>query len=569
MTTITDAGGLVVSSSDAEFGGSGAIGDSIGATVTDTTGATVRQPPSTTTVDRASAPPKADAALRSSAGETFVGLAALLNKIQKELSTGPDAVQDFPDEYEITFTPETLKNATLAKSGTTAYNATAMEDNNKASALDPNKNSTNMKSRSWTIASGSQIIQVINDIMKNSSYIADQQIKNTDEVTQETKNNSTASQQNVTWFKVNTIATPTNNFDKKRNDFAYKITYNISKYEINTMLSPYFPGAKYRGAHKAYKYWFTGENTAVIDFSVDYNSTYQSYTVIGRDGDKSGLRAQQEDYTKRIYGDQFFQPTVSPQSTSGSSAQGAKGKSNEGPASAEDYLFDPSALSVVKLKIVGDPAYLQQGCEITSNRPPDYAPFSPDGTINFNTAQIVFTMAWNSPSDYNLATGLMDINQVGKNPDGTPKNLPEYAQAYEAIDITSTFSRGRFEQELSGRLIGSLKQLQSPKSNETSGRELINLSSGSRNTSNPITAFRNLINSPEQTDPPQAATNGDNGTAQITNVLPSALPQPPTSDGEIVDETGLSSNIRRNTETGELFDATGLRTNPQLMNREF
>jgi hypothetical protein len=563
MTIITDAGGLVVSSSAAELGGLDAVNDA--------TGVTVRQPPSTsvTAPDKTSAPPKADAAVRVSAGETFAGLAALLNKTQQELSTGSNAEQDFPDEYEIVFTPESLKNATLAKSGITAYNAVAMENNTTAKSLDPDTNSTNMKSRTWTIAAGTQIIQVINDVFKNSSYIVDQQIKTTDEVTQETKNNDTLTQQNVSWFKVNTIATPTDKFDKKRNDFAYKITYNISKFDINAMLSPYFPGAKYRGAHKAYRYWFTGENTAVLDFSIDYNSTYSTYTVVGKkENGVSGLRAQQEDYTKRIYGDQFFQPTVSPQATSGSNAQGAKGKANEGPASAEDYLFDPSALAQIKVKIVGDPAYLQQGCEITSNRPPDYAPFLPDGTINFNTAEIVFTMAWNNPADYNLETGLIDINQTGKNPDGTPKNLPQFAQAYQAIDITSTFSRGKFEQEINARLIGSLKQLTTPNGATASGREAVTAQDGARISNNSVDRIRTAV-STEQTDPPQAMTNGDVGSAEIFNVLPTALPRPPTSDGEIVDETGLRSNIRRNTETGELFDATELRINPQLMNREY
>jgi hypothetical protein len=563
MTIITDAGGLVVSSSAAELGGDDAVSDA--------TGATVRQPPSTAVAapDKTSAPPKADAAVRASAGETFAGLAALLNKTQQELSTGTNAEQDFPDEYEIVFTPESLKNATLAKSGTTAYNAVAMEDKTKAKSLDPDTNSTNMKSRTCTIAAGTQIIQVINDVFKNSSYIVDQQIKTTDEVTQETKSNDTLTQQNVSWFKINTVATPTDKFDKKRNDFAYKITYNISKFDINAMLSPYFPGAKYRGAQKAYQYWFTGENTAVLDFSIDYNSTYSTYTVVGKkENGVSGLRAQQEDYTKRIYGDQFFQPTVSPQSTSGSNAQGAKGKANEGPASAEDYLFDPGALATIKVKIVGDPAYLQQGCEITSSRPPTYAPFLPDGTINFNTAEIVFTMAWNNPADYNLETGLIDINQVGKNPDGTPKNLPQYAQAYKATEITSTFSRGKFEQELTGILLGSLKQLTAPNGVTASGRESVTAQNGARISNNSVDRIR-AGGSTEQTEPPQAATNGDVGSAEIRNVVPTALPQPPTSDGEIFDETGLRSNIRRNTETGELFDATGLRTNPQLMNREY
>ena len=563
MTIITDAGGLVVSSSAAEFGGLDAVSDA--------TGATVRQPPSTTIESSAatSAPPKADAATRAAAGTTFAGLTTLLNKTQQD--NVRNGVQDVADEYEIKFVPESLKNATLAKLGTTAYNNVVMEDNNTAAALNPEKNSTNMKSRSWSVTAGSQIIQVINDVFKNSSFITDQMVKSIDEVTQETTITGSLAKKNVTWFQIVPVVVPTNNFDKQRNDFACKITYYVTTYEINRMLSTYFPGAKYRGAQKSYNYWYTGENTAILDYTVEYNNTYSIYAVVGQTADgRSGLRQAQETATKNLYGDLPFQPIVSPQAASGSNAQGAKGKTNEGPASAEDFLLDPSALQYIKLTIVGDPAYLIQGTSITGDQPPDAAPFLPDGTINSNRQEIVFTVAWNAPSDYNLETGLMDINQVGKNPDGTPKNLPQVALAYKSVDIVSTFSKGRFQQELKGTLVGSLKQLTESvgTASNTSEREAGATQDGARISNNSVDRTR-LFGTTERTEPPQAMTNGDVGSAEIRNVVPTALPQPPTSDGEIFDETGLRSNIRRNTETGELFDATGLRTNPQLMNREY
>lgn len=567
MAQILDSGGLVTNTSDAP-------------TSYDPSGETVRQAENLS-VERTGPPPKADAAVRASSLETFQGLVTLLNKQQQDFVNKKQ--QEFADEYEIIFVPESLKNATVAKPGTTAYNNTAVVDPNKPSSRDPDRNSTNMKSRTHTVTGGESIIQIINKIVKNSSYITDQMIKNIDEVTQEPlKNDKTFGNKNVSWFEISPVATPTTKFDKLRNDFAYKITYYVTKYEINRMVSGYFPSATYRGAHKAYNYWYTGENTSVLDLAIDYNATYQTYNVVASTpNDKSSLRSQQEQYTKSIYGDLPFQPTVSPQAASTSDAQGAKGKTNEGPASAEDFLFDPNALVEVKMTIVGDPAWLFKGTGIDSNRPPGAQSFFPDGTINFHGQELVFVLAFNSPSDYNLETGLMEVNRTEKNPDGTPKNLPQVAVAYRGKTITSTFSKGKFEQELEGTIIGSLKQLQTPSGANSSGREITNPVNDVRQSPEDTRISTLVTEPPEQTDPPQAITNADVGSGEIPNVLPSALVEPPTSTGLIepvalpAPPTYTQANLRvygDNATTQQQTDvnrARGENTDPQLLNREF
>lgn len=564
MSTIFDAGGLPVNTVSAEFGSpQGAY---------DTAGDSVRQPSAVPAVDRTTAPPKADAAIRNSAQESFIGLATLLNNFQEECVN--KGQQDYADEYEIKFTPETLRNSTMAKSGSTVFKSTALQSNSQAKSLDPATNSTNMKSRTWSVSSGVSVIQVINEIFKNSSYVQEQQILDINELTQKVvPSEKTAAKKNLSWFQIVPVAVPTSKFDKKRNTFAYKITYYISEYAINTMDSTYFPQANYRGAHKSYNYWYTGENTAILDLVIDYNNLFTTYSVVpGTEGARSSLRAAQEARTKEIYGDLPFQPTVSPQATSGSNAQGAEGKGNEAPATAEDFLFDPSSLQTLKMTIIGDPAYLIQGTGVVSSNPPDGGFFLADGTINVTGGQVVMTLSWNAPADYNLETGLMDIKQTQKNPDGTPKNLPQVALAYSVNAVTSTFSRGKFEQVLEATLLGSLKQLQTPSGRNSSGREVTNTQEGAReSTSERISTL--ITEPPEQTDPPQAATSGDVGSADIPNVLPSALPEPPSSDGLIFDETGRLSSIRRNTETGELFESLPINTDSarvsQLMNKEF
>jgi hypothetical protein len=67
---------------------------------------------------------------------------------------------------------------------------------------------------------------------------------------------------------------------------------------------------------------------------------------------------------------------------------------------------------------------------------------------------------WNAPADYNLTTGLVDINAASTN--GLNNNLsktqPQSSVAYTAQTIKSTFSHGRFEQELHGTVLTNLNK---------------------------------------------------------------------------------------------------------------
>jgi hypothetical protein len=61
-----------------------------------------------------------------------------------------------------------------------------------------------------------------------------------------------------------------------------------------------------------------------------------------------------------------------------------------------------------KLKIIGDPAWIQQGSLAGGVTSADLSPqpFLPDGTINFDNSQVLFEIAWQRPEDYDLSTGL-------------------------------------------------------------------------------------------------------------------------------------------------------------------
>jgi hypothetical protein len=164
----------------------------------------------------------------------------------------------------------------------------------------------------------------------------------------------------------------------------------------------------------------------------------------------------------------------------------------------------------VRLRIVGDPAWLQQG-EVglgVTARTFTFKPFNTDGAINYDSQAVMFNVAFNTPTDYDLSTGIMDANAPIR---GRPR---QELYTFTAIQCKSIFSKGKFEQELEGRLLIE-KNL---KASASGGRAAASQQSTSSRDSGRITdAFRGA---------------------------------------EIRDETGAVSNIRIN-EYGDRYDATG------------
>jgi hypothetical protein len=145
--------------------------------------------------------------------------------------------------------------------------------------------------------------------------------------------------------------------------------------------------------------------------------------------------------------------------------------------------------------------------------------FYPDGAINTDAQQPVFVLNWNAPADYNLSSGLMNVNASATkgNNNNLQKAQPAQTAAYQAMTIKSYFNKGKFEQELEGTLIKNLNQTQIENADQARGGVGAPGGPGVRN-------------------------------AAIT----------PSGSSAIFDESGKVSSIRRNEETGELYDGGGL-----------
>ena len=416
---------------EAEFGG---------------TGDGTRESPIAQATGSAAAPQNATAAPKPSAGGTaFTGLFDALNDHQQRLQK--DGTYEIADEYYITFNPDIIAQATLKKSGPTNQAAVAAPKPATAKdAKDPATNKMDTNSRTTSVSAGMQIIQFIDQVMKSSSYITDQAnfvvtegLNGEGSKTLPNPNNKGGQ---VAWYKVS-INAEQKGFDKKRNDFAYKMTFLVTSFGLNSVPSEYFPRTAFRGVHKDYQYWFTGQNSAVINYEQIIDALYTK-VISGED-----LIGPSETRFDRL--ERFTWVTRSEQSD-----QGAKGKANEPAANLADGLYNFADFANGKLKIVGDPAWIPQG-EIAGGLTAEtfsFAPFLNDGTINVDASQATFSLTFQQPSDYDFTTGLID-NKGTQN-----QKLEQVNPVYVASTCISTFSKGRFEQELEGKLIPGIDREQ-------------------------------------------------------------------------------------------------------------
>ena len=402
------------------------------------------------------APPKASAAPTPKKTIT-AGLMGAMNELQAEYVA--DGKYQHPDTYEIVFAngAEDIRDALITlpgkiknKSSGPMAPAAAKDPKSKDTARQRTDNNV----RNFTITAGQQILQAIDLTIRNSSYIYKQAALQNSEtpdpeklakegVDDTSSENPVPATTTLKWFEITMEAIP-GPYDYERNDYSYTIRYIISPYIIQNFNSKYYPVPKFLGVHKQYLYWFTGENTDVIEYQATFNHLY-NMTVSGKDPGNNNIKKLRQKYISGMR--ELTKYTA--QSASDQTRSGAESDGNEIGANAAESLYSPSDLAKGKIKIVGDPGWMQQGSVAggvgISNF--NYSGFLPDGTINFDSQQVMFSIEWQRPQDYNLNTGL--ANPYGQ--EGGPRK-PVNSYVYQAIKCTSEFRQGRFEQTIDGSL---------------------------------------------------------------------------------------------------------------------
>ena len=364
------------------------------------------------------------------------GLIDAINNFQKA-KVGTEIT--YPDKYSVEFVTNAIAQAKIKRVGQDKTKDPMPVGGTAAEQKLPEKQSMDTSTRTLSISAGVTIVQVLDQLLKNCTYIEDQQtVKVLEESGYQLSNGAAA--KNLSWYKISMEATA-GQFDPKRNEYAMNIKYIVAPYKISDMISNYFTSPKYNGVHKQYNYWFTGENTQVLSYEQNFNALYyQVMTGAPPSGTTSG-----QSEVKLVTA-----------TRSGQSSQGAQGRTNEPAANAADYLYSAGDNNNCVMTIVGDPAWLQQGEASFGPSRSNFEGFLPDGTINFDSQQILFEVLFNVPGDYDLNTGLMNpngqeaVSNTSTSSGGAKPGQAKRSYIFLATTCESQFVKGKFTQVLKG-----------------------------------------------------------------------------------------------------------------------
>lgn len=333
-----------------------------------------------------------------------------------------------------------VQKATWAGSG-----AQSTTDSNDATAIRATPNPTK---REIKLATGGTILQYVSQIIGQSSYLinalkavykANTQPDPKSKTPEEIRNKDPA---NVSWFNISCeLSNP--KWDDITQDWAYNMKFLIQTYETPVLFSAYSnPGMKYYGPHKRYEYWFTGQNSEVLEYSANFDNTYFNVAL------NVDPAADPRSPSTGTPADQQGQVSVGQGLPQGDNS----GKVGPGMQAQNSYitsLYDPGTYAAAKIKILGDPDFLV--IESATSINDLYSRFyGTNGyTVNANGGQVFVEIDFKEAVDYKNSTGLLNINDSILFWQYPPEIASQIkGVSYMVQTVNSTFSGGKFVQDL-------------------------------------------------------------------------------------------------------------------------
>ena len=484
--------------------------------------------------------------------EVMISLKDALNKQENNLVKGPPGKEaaekavEFPNVYDFKFLDENGEirkskvvnqadpkiKKTKAPMGADVKSAAASNEKNanpKTLIFDKNR-------RSFSIPGGTTIAQAVDMIIGESEYITGKVQKYKEDV-EPKLTPATSDGEPFKWFVVTPICEP-KAFDIKRGTYVYNITYAIRDYIIPNLRSPYVDKTTtYPGAYKRYEYIYTGKNNEILSYEQTFNNNYKM--------DSAQKPAAQSNPPIPV-----DMMTKQNESTGSSFNMGG-----EAAASVRTSLYSPGDQAMARMQILGDPDYLMttmgKAYEVYEKF------YGPDASIDAHAGQVFIEVKFNNAIDYDHSKGTMELDsqvEIYRYPSSIRKLIN--GVSYMVNTVSSTFSRGRFTQDLTlsiwtapdatpdkdenttSSTVGSgskaSAETQRPKVNPTTGKEIAPVAQPNATTGFPTQTFpTRTYNTPED--------NLGSGKEFVTNTntsVLSAIRTVPTPVGQVADDDG-------------------------------
>jgi hypothetical protein len=361
-----------------------------------------------------------------------------------------------------------IKNAKFnISSETLSASSTPMaSEDNRMSIRGAAETSLEYTARIFAINAGTSIDQVIMFVMRHSDYLQGQLKLSTDftgpnaaeEYADYKKQQKSLP---LKWFKV--IPTVTlGEYCKSQQRWARNITYNVIPYTIyNTKLS-IAPQAVVTDAVKVHNYYYTGANSDVLDFSIEFNALYYTAITAYTENVSKLYNINPAENLKTNNPDNYVvsdidansvmpiksKPVVfnARENTTGGAITNAAVAVTDVEASI--YTAAGGDMLACKLKIIGDPQYIKQDDIFY---PPNLVADSDqvdgtgidtrliaNGSLHMDKGEVYIQITVRSPVDIDETTGMMKFD-----PHYT-ENL--FSGMYRVLQVESTFSNGQFIQ---------------------------------------------------------------------------------------------------------------------------
>lgn len=275
----------------------------------------------------------------------------------------------------------------------------------------------------------------------------------------------------LSWFKIVPIIRLLE-FDDIKKVWSREITYTVQPYKKYNVRLDVGPQGVTTSPVKNYEYIYTGHNDDVFDFDITFNALYYNQVTAYRDslsdlnpsGDSLSQDYKFQNAPNYSGGDppkginyNAVTPMVLKTVVQNSKAQATGGASTArevaGVDLADSIMTNSQAdLLVVNLKILGDPDFIKQDDVFYRPLLPEELPnlatkptsdprlLPNDGSLVMDSSGLYVQLLFRTPTDIDETTGLMKYNPNYKH--------SVFSGLYEVITVTSTFSNGRFAQEL-------------------------------------------------------------------------------------------------------------------------
>ena len=315
-------------------------------------------------------------------------------------------------------------------------------------AFDTQKSVVQYEAITSNVNAGTNLLSEINRIVRNSEYFIKQfPYSDPSAINQKTERElaemADKNKKSLMWWKV-IPEIKLKDFDYTRNTYAKDITYYVLPYEVQYNPYPYVP-KRVPEPVKRYDYIFTGQNTEILDFNLDFNTTF--YLAVTMDMTK--LTTTGSAATTQAPGAQEIPPefnkenlvNVQRQTQSGQNSATAGAGNRRDAMSAltadlQELLFaKPSGdLVTLSLKIVGDPDFIKQD-DVFSGANRDAA--SLNNSIPMDTGDVYIRVTFKTPTDIDDETGLVKKSTTSK-----------FSGLYRVTTVENSFAGGQFTQKL-------------------------------------------------------------------------------------------------------------------------